>query len=156
MNRSARQRARHLALQALFELESRPHSSLDQVLAYRVGEEDHDVSAGPSQESVAYATRLITGVLQHRPDIDERIEGLAPAFPMDQMAVTDRVALELACEELLYGYGTPFRVVINEAVELAKTYGGENSGRFVNGVLGTIAGELNATPKAPPITNPDV
>ena len=79
--------------------------------------------------------------MAEREAIDHRLAAVAPAFPIDQMATTDRVALELATYELLLQRDTPVKVVINEAVELAKTYGGENSGRFVNGVLGTIAGD---------------
>jgi acyl carrier protein len=74
-----------------------------------------------------------------REDLDRRIHGAAPAFPVEQMPRTDRVALELGVYELVYEPSARLKIVINEAVELAKMYGGENSGRFVNGVLGTIA-----------------
>lgn len=90
-----------------------------------------------------FAKRLVEGALAHRQEIDARIGRVAPAFPVHQMPITDRVALELAMYELTGERSTPVKVVINEAVELAKTYGGENSGRFVNGVLGTIAEELS-------------
>lgn len=148
MTASGRQEGRDLAFQTLFELEQRPDRALDDALAYRLEALREDRGEGVRGRSAEFASRLLRGVLLHRAQIDARIGAAAPAFPIEQMAVTDRVALELACEELSREYGTPVRVVINEAVELAKTYGGENSSRFVNGVLGTIAEELKASPVA--------
>lgn len=139
--RSQRHLAREVAFQALFELESRSEQDLDEVLANRIDGWEEEANEKLEPKSAAFAAKLVHGALEKRSEIDDRIARLAPAFPVDQLAITDRVALELAVYELLYGGSAPVKVVINEAVELAKTYGGENSGRFVNGVLGTIAEE---------------
>jgi N utilization substance protein B len=140
--RHPRQQARSLAFQTLFELESRPGRSLDESLQDRVEALEEESGEQVQQAGVDYALRLVRGALAERASIDERIARAAPAFPIEQIAMTDRVALEIAIHEILSEPQVPLKVAINEAVELAKTYGGENSGRFVNGVLGTIAGDV--------------
>jgi N utilization substance protein B len=144
--RHPRQQARSLAFQTLFEIESRPERSVGDALRDRVEALEEETGEPVQRPGVEYAERLVQGTLDERSAIDKRIGRAAPAFPIDQIATTDRVALELAVHELLREPSVPVKVVINEAVELAKTYGGENSGRFVNGVLGTIAGEISSTP----------
>lgn len=131
--------ARAAAFQALFEAESRPGREVEPALhdRLRAMEEEENIRLNPPL--VELAERLVRGTINHRQELDERISQAAPAFPLEQIATTDRVALELATYELLHERGVPVKVAINEAIELAKTYGGENSGRFVNGVLGTIA-----------------
>ncbi|MGI8968602.1 MAG: transcription antitermination factor NusB [Chloroflexota bacterium] len=146
---SGRRASRDLALQTLFELESRTGRPVEQVLAERVAALEEDAESRLDRRTIDFATELVQGTLAERQEIDQRIECAAPAFPVIQMAATDRVALELGIFELLYAHSAPKRVVINEAVELAKTYGGESSGRFVNGVLGTIAGEVSSETPAP-------
>jgi transcription antitermination protein NusB len=141
--KSGRKQARHLAFQTLFEIESRPALTLSEAVKTRV-EEFEESGKQLEPQSVRFATQLVEGTLSKRAEIDGLIAQSAPAFPIDQMPLTDRVALELAMFEMFREDATPIKVVINEAVELAKTYGGENSGRFVNGVLGTIAEALNA------------
>jgi N utilization substance protein B len=136
-----RRLARTLAFQTLFELESRG-GALDDVLRVRAETMSEDMDEPPSEGVLGFAGVLVRGVLDHRSDLDGRIARAAPAFPVDQLPATDRVTLEMATFELLHETATPVKVAINEAVELAKTYGGDNSGRFVNGVLGTIAGDL--------------
>jgi len=136
----SRRLARSLAFQTLFELDSRPDRSLDDALEDRREALREDTGQRLPPAEVEFARSLVQGALQDRPRIDGIIERAAPAFPIDQIAATDRAALELATYEML-ARDVPVGVAINEAVELAKTYGGENSGRFVNGVLGTIAEE---------------
>lgn len=131
--------ARAVAFQALFEIESRPGREIEPALQERLQSMEEEENLRLTAPLVALAERLVRGTVQHRPELDERIAQAAPAFPIDQIATTDRVALELATYELLHERDVPVKVAINEAIELAKTYGGENSGRFVNGVLGTIA-----------------
>jgi N utilization substance protein B len=97
-----------------------------------------------------FARQLVVGTLAERAAIDRRVAEAAPLFPVEQIALTDRVAMEIALFEMLFARTESIRVVINEAVELAKTYGGESSGRFVNGVLGTIAEELSVRGGAEP------
>ena len=132
-----------LAFQTLFEIESRAERTIEDALSDRLSAVDDDLDAVPDSETREYAEQLVRGTLAERSTVDERIARTAPAFPVEQMPLTDRVALEVAVYELLNEPEVPVKVAINEAVELAKTYGGENSGRFVNGVLGTIAEELS-------------
>lgn len=131
--------ARAVAFQALFEIESRPGRESEPVLQDRLQAMEDEENVRLTKPLISLAERLVRGTIEHRDELDQLIGRAAPAFPVDQMATTDRVALELATYELTYERDIPVKVAINEAIELAKTYGGENSGRFVNGVLGTIA-----------------
>lgn len=90
--------------------------------------------------------RLAKGIIEHLPEIDKVIERAAPEWPLNQIALVDRNVLRIGLYELLYADKTevPPKVAINEAIEIAKNYGGENSPRFINGVLGTIYRELSA------------
>jgi N utilization substance protein B len=133
-----------LAFETLFELEARPNRSIEEVLQQRTVALEEETGEVMDPGSLEFILALVQGTLAEREAIDQQIGQAAPAFPVDQLAPTDRVALEMAAFELLYGHDAPPRVAINEAVELAKTYGSENSGRFVNGVLGTIAERLPA------------
>jgi transcription antitermination protein NusB len=134
--------ARSLAFLTLFEVESRPGSSLGEALEQRREMLEEETNERLDPDSVEFARNLAAGALNRRAEIDALIQADAPAFPIEQLSVTDRVALELGISELMDPGDASERVIINEAVELAKTYGGESSGRFVNGVLGTIAEEL--------------
>lgn len=137
--RGQRRQARNLAFQTLFELESRRGSEFDEALVQRAEEFQEHSGIRLGKPALEFASRLVSGTLRQRAEIDDLLSRSAPAFPVTQMAITDRVALEMAIHEMMSEPSTPVRVAINEAVELAKTYGGESSGRFVNGVLGTIA-----------------
>ncbi len=95
---------------------------------------------GPGLEDDEFVRDIIKGVLEHRKKIDEIIAKTAPEWPLEQINLIDRNVLRLGIFELLYGKReeVPPKVAINEAIELAKSFGGETSGKFVNGVLGTI------------------
>ena len=126
-----RHQARELAVQILYEVDVTEHSA-DEVLARtRAQHEPHD-------DVYAYVTLLIRGVHAEQDEVDERIGAAAPAFPVTQLAPVDRNILRVAIFELLFQPDVPSKVAINEAIELAKRYGGESSGKFVNGVLGTV------------------
>jgi len=127
-----RRKARIAALQALFELDSVGHQP-EQTIARQFGR------FPPSTEVKEFAQELVTGVLTHKEQIDTTIENTAPAFPLDQLAVIDRNILRLAIYEILIDNRVPMRAAINEAVELAKDFGGEKSPRFINGVLGSVS-----------------
>ena len=123
-----RSRAREIVLQVLYEDDLNPDRSpevADRFLVSRL--------AG-DEELVDFARSLVAGVRKHRPEIDGLLVERADNWTMERMAVTDRNILRLGAYEMLYG-GTPERVAINEAVELAKRYGGKQSPHFVNGVL---------------------
>jgi N utilization substance protein B len=133
---STRHQARILALQALYEHDLTGHDDADISVRLR---EDEDVPPVVRD----YAATVFTGVLRHIEPIDTHIGEAAPAFPVGQLAAIDRNVLRIAIYELLEQRKTvPVRVAINEAIELAKNYGSENSGRFVHGVLGTVSRKL--------------
>ncbi len=91
-----------------------------------------------------FVWRLVKGMVEHLPEIDKVLEKAAPEWPMEQIALVDRNILRLGLYELLYADKTevPPKVAINEAIELAKSYGGNNSSKFINGVLGTVYREM--------------
>jgi N utilization substance protein B len=127
-----RRKARIIALKALYEMDTVAHRPED-ILA-RLLEE---AAAPPEVE--AFARELVTSVLAHQEEIDEVIRQKAPAWPLEQVAVVDRNVLRLAIFEILLDNRVPVRAAINEAVELAKAFGGESSPKFVNGVLGAVS-----------------
>lgn len=105
-------------------------------------------------EDTDFIHQLINGVISHWKELDKIIEKAAPQWPLEQVAVVDRNVLRLGLFELLFGNReeVPPKVAINEAIELAKSFGGESSGKFVNGVLGTVYREIGEPGKddAPP------
>lgn len=101
-------------------------------------------------EFAPYAEALVRGVQAHRAEIDERLSSTSENWTLDRMPVVDRAILRLAVYEMIYVDEVPVSVTINEAVELAKAYGGEDdSSRFVNGVLGRIAAGIDAEDAEP-------
>jgi N utilization substance protein B len=131
MAAGSRRRARTVALQALFEADSSHHSPLE-VLERMLREQ------GLPAPSTEFARALVQGVLADQERIDQAIARVAPAWPVDQLPAVDRNILRLAIHEILGDNGAPVKAVINEAIELAKSFGSENSAKFINGVLGTI------------------
>jgi len=91
-----------------------------------------------------FIEHLVAGVNAHQRQIDDIIRPIAPEWPIEQIARIDRVILRIAVYELMYATSVPPKVAINEAVELAKGFGGENSSKFVNGVLGTLLRQMEA------------
>jgi N utilization substance protein B len=128
-----RHRVRVAALQILFEVSLSDHP-LDAVLERRLQGEVW------SQEGKLFLRHLVMGVWEQRLYLDRVIEEAAPSWPVDQMPGVDKAVLRIALFELLIDdvEQTPVKAVINEAVELAKTFGSDNSSRFVNGVLGSV------------------
>lgn len=132
--------SRSLAMQALFEWDFRSYpDNIVPALAERVVDE-----FAPGLPDKHFALNLINNVVKNRPKLDNIIEKAAPDWPLPQIAVVDRNVLRLGLYELLFADKgeVPARVAINEAIELAKTFGGEGSGRFVNGVLGAVYKEM--------------
>ena len=127
-----RRKARILALQALYELDTVGHAPNEAIERLLEG-------IAASKEAESFARLLVEGVLGNRERIDETIRRTAPAWPLDQIAAIDRNILRLAIYEVLIDNKVPMRAAINEAVELAKEYGGENSPKFINGVLGSVS-----------------
>jgi N utilization substance protein B len=123
---------RRLALEILFAQELNPQP-LEKILKNRK-------LAGRSLPS-EFGLRLIKGVLEHKGELDRLIDKYAQNWRVERMPLTDRNILRLALYEIVYEDQIPYGVSINEAVELAKLYGTEDSGRFVNGVLGKVVRE---------------
>ena len=100
---------------------------------------------GPGLEDVTFVWELAHGIVAHMADIDVIIEKAAPEWPIAQIPIIDRNVLRIGLYELLYSNKdeVPPKVAINEAIELAKTFSGQISGKFVNGVLGTVYKQLN-------------
>ncbi len=128
----ARRRARAIALQALYEVDSVGHN-MEETLTNLLA------NGGLSEENAAFARELVSGVIQNRQEIDQKIKNFAPAWPVAQIPAVDRNILRLAIFEILVDNKVPVKVAINEAVELAKTFGSDNTARFVNGVLGSVS-----------------
>ncbi|HEV8192205.1 MAG TPA: transcription antitermination factor NusB [Ktedonobacterales bacterium] len=131
MSMGIRRQARMLALQTLYEYDT-AHHDVDAVL------QRHAEDRRLPPRVVEYAGELAHGALEHLDEIDAMIQEVAPEWPIAQMARIDKNVLRLAIYEILYNNAVPAKAAINEAVELAKTFGSETSSRFVNGVLGTI------------------
>jgi len=128
--------SRSIAMQTLYEWDfnNRDNSKIDEILERNIQE------FGPGLEDDKFVRDLIKGVLENLDKIDAIIVKTAPEWPLEQINLVDRNILRLGIYELLYGnhQEVPPKVAINEAIELAKSFGGETSGKFVNGVLGTI------------------
>ena len=127
-----RRKSRVIALQALFELDTVGHAP-DQT----IGRLLDGLSVGADVKQ--FAEELVHGVMENRDRIDQTIRDTAPAWPLEQVSAVDRNILRLAIYEILIDNNVPMRAAINEAVELAKEYGGENSPKFINGVLGSVS-----------------
>ena len=99
---------------------------------------------GPGLQDDTFVWELVEGVVKHLAEFDRIIEKAAPEWPIDQITIIDRNVLRIGLYELLYANKdeVPPKVAINEAIELAKTFGGESSGKFINGVLGTVYKEM--------------
>ncbi|MCX6721645.1 MAG: transcription antitermination factor NusB [Candidatus Staskawiczbacteria bacterium] len=99
---------------------------------------------GPGLEEVSFIWQLVESIEKHMPDLDKIIEKAAPEWPIAQISMVDRNVLRIGLSELLYSdkKEVPPKVAINESIELAKTFSGQTSGKFVNGVLGTVYKQL--------------
>jgi N utilization substance protein B len=148
-----RRRGRELLFRLLYQAEMTRDSVAQSWRATREEERLPD-------EALEYVDALVETIEESLPAVDERIRTVAEHWKFDRIAATDRSILRLAAAELLFMPGTPARVVIDEAVEIAKKYGREESGRFVNGILDRIArdarpGELDEAPTGRGARGPD-
>ena len=131
---SNRHLARTIALQTLYQLDfgKTRGQTLDEVIKYNLSE------FAPQFDDKGFIENLVKGVADNKKEIDQLITEFAPEWPLDQITMVDRNVLRIGIYELRYDKDIPEKVAINEAIELAKTFGGESSGKFVNGVLGSI------------------
>ncbi|WNR42552.1 transcription antitermination factor NusB [Paenibacillus roseipurpureus] len=139
--------AREIAIQSLYQIQMNEASPQEAVqIAIHEAEHDNETQLdwpGDKIES-AYIIELVEGTSTHRVNIDELLEEYLKGWAMDRLSRIDREILRLAAYEMLYRDDVPPKVVVNEAIELAKHYGTEESGKFVNGVLGKMIKEIDS------------
>ena len=135
MSVNPRRKSRIAALQALYEADMSTHAALAAL-------DRLAIDAKLSEAQIAFARDLLTGVIEQRDAIDDVIRQAAPQWPVEQLSAIDRNILRLAIREILMNNGAPIRAAINEAVELAKSFGSDNSAKFINGVLGSVSVSL--------------
>lgn len=137
--------ARSIAMQSLYEWDfwGKDEAKLKESVEKNIKE------FGPGLEGADFIWRLVKGVVENLPKIDKIIEKSAPEWPLEQITIIDRNILRMGLFELLFGdrQEVPPKVAINEAIELAKGFSGESSGKFVNGVLGTVYREIGEPQK---------
>lgn len=140
---SSRHLARSVAMQSLFEWDFRgqPTAALPAIV-------DHNLKEfAPGLDEKEFAVKTVEGVIKKQAEIDTLIAKYAPEWPIEQITLVDRNILRIGVYELMYNKEIPEKVAINEAIELAKSFGGAASGKFVNGVLGAMY--KNITPATP-------
>jgi N utilization substance protein B len=130
---ASRHLLRTIALQSLYEWDfNESKVDISESIARNLKE------FGPGVEDPEFAAKIVRGVIDHVKEIDPRIVAAAPEWPLDQVSLVDRNVLRIGIYELLFSEEIPPKVAINEAIELAKAFGSDSSGKFINGVLGTI------------------
>lgn len=123
--------SRMVAMQTLYEFDFREGSDLAEILERNINEYKDDVDA-------EFVHHVVDNISKKSDQIDKEIEKSAPEWPLEQISLIDKTILRIAIFELIYSENIPSKVAINEAVELAKQFGGDNSSKFINGVLGTV------------------
>lgn len=137
---ASRHLSRSIAMQSLYEWDFYGKKrDLEKIVEKNVQE------FGPGLENPSFVWQLVAGIIQHVEEIDKIIGQAAPEWPIEQITIVDRNVLRIGLYELLFANKeeVPPKVAINEAIELAKNFGGESSGKFINGVLGTVYKEIN-------------
>ncbi len=140
---SNRHLGRIIAIQTLYEEEMR-HESNDKSFNLKEVLNRNINRYASTLEDKEFVIKLVNGVSKNASDLDKQLQPVAPEWPINQIARMDRLVLRIGLFELYNEEGVPPKVVINEAVELAKAFGGENSSKFINGVLGTLLREKEA------------
>ena len=137
---ASRHLSRSIAMQSLYEWDfyGKKPENLTKIVEKNIQE------FGPGLEDKSFVWQLIKGVIDNLSNLDKVIEKAAPEWPVDQITIVDRNVLRIGLYELMYAKKeeVPPKVAINEAIELAKNFGGENSGKFINGVLGAVYREI--------------
>jgi len=143
---ASRHLSRSIVMQSLYEWDfSGKKADLKKIVEKNIKE------FGPGLGDVSFVWQLITGIIQKLFHINKIIEKAAPEWPIEQINIVDRNVLRIGLYELLYvkKEEVPPKVAINEAIELAKSFGGESSGKFINGVLGTVYKEIEQSETPP-------
>ena len=138
----SRRRARFIVFQSLFELDFQSFKlkKLEPAFIFK-----KNIKEFKEEEQSDFVKNLFFGTIEKKDIIDSMIEKSAPEWPINQINMVDRNVLRLGIYELIFGdnKAVPPKVAINEAIEIAKAFGSDSSGRFINGVLGTVFRELN-------------
>lgn len=130
---SNRHLARAIALQSLYEWDFHGGKKAAEEIVER-----NLVEFAPQLDEKDFCKGIVNGITEHQADLDATITKFAPDWPLAKITTVDRNVLRIGSYELLFNFDIPSKVAINEAIELAKTFGGESSGKFVNGVLGAV------------------
>lgn len=130
-----RHQARELALKVLFQLESSADDP-EEVLRY------HAAEGAATSDVTNFAGQLVRGVIANREKLDAILSETSEHWKLEQMAKVDRIVLRIAVYEITIDRHVPTKAAINESIELAKTFSGEEAGRFVNGILGRVAASV--------------
>ncbi|BAQ35002.1 transcription antitermination factor NusB [Dehalococcoides sp. THU3] len=135
---TSRRKAREIVLQALYEQDLAGHNAEDVLIRLLT-------ETPQTEENTEFIFRLTNAVVKHKELLDENIRQFASAWPVEQLSYIDRNVLRLAIFEIIHENDVPVKVAINEAVELAKSFGGNSSARFINGVLSSVSKALADT-----------
>ncbi|AWB45093.1 transcription antitermination factor NusB [Paenibacillus sp. CAA11] len=141
-----RRLAREIAVQSLYQMEMNEVGAEDAVamlIAEAAGENESEVEIKDSQAAQAQVMELVQGTLSNKTAIDELLENYLKGWQISRLSRVDRQVLRLAAYEMVFRDDVPGRVAVNEAIELAKHFGSEESGKFVNGVLGKMIKDLD-------------
>ena len=138
---SNRHLARSIAMQTMYQwdFKAKPSAVLPAMIEQNIAE----FGVGLDEENKKFVAATLDGVIQHVDQIDKKITDYAPDWSLAQMSIVDRNILRIGVYELYFTDQIPAKVAINEAIEMAKTYGGQSSGKFVNGILGAMYNDLN-------------
>lgn len=138
---SNRHLARSIVMQSLYQWDFRdkPTSALPAIIKQNIAE----FGIGLDEENKKYTQKTTESIIEKIDEIDKKIINYAPDWPLKQMALIDRNVLRIGTYELYFNDEIPSKVAINEAIEIAKNYGGQSSGKFVNGILGAMYNDLN-------------
>ena len=141
-----RRLAREIAVQSLYQMEMNEVSGAEAVdMLMEEMREENEIGADPAEadKTEAFARELVAGVFERKAAIDRLLQEALTGWQVDRLSRVDRQILRLACYEMVFRDDVPPKAAINEAIELAKRFGGEESGKFVNGVLGKMIRELD-------------
>lgn len=138
---SNRHLARSIAMQTMYQwdFKGKPAAILPAMVEKNIAE----FGVGLDDENKEFVRSILAGIMAHADEIDVKISAYAPNWPLAQMSIVDRNILRIGVYELYFNDQIPAKVAINEAIEVAKTYGGQSSGKFVNGILGAMYNDLN-------------
>ena len=138
---SNRHLARSIVMQSLYQwdFKNRPSAGIPAIVSQNTAE----FGTGLDKENVAFVEDSVNSIIDKIDQIDKKIIEYAPKWPLEQMTLVDRNILRIGVYELYFNDAIPAKVAINEAIEIAKTFGGQSSGKFVNGILGAMYNDLN-------------